>query len=208
MDKMEILRMAFGATKHPEKALKLARDMAAFVSEQPAAAKIIAAQPPPSSAAPSTVSLSQRMSMTDIANQAGVAVSTVWRDAQRHKLVGADGLIDLDAYLSIRPSQGSASQRFNIKIASRERKSWTKEESERAAVLLDNGVPIGEVAHLIGRTSKAVQGAVRQGKIPVKKYKPNPKYQMAGAITAEKRGYKLKSKTLNDLLGDGLEGKE
>lgn len=202
MDKMEILRMAFGATKDPEEALKLAREMAAFVSDQPAAAKIIAAQPPPSRSAPTTISASKRMSMTDIANRAGVAVSTVWRDAQRHKLVGADGLIDLDAYLLIRPSKASASNRVSTKGASKERKSWTKEESERAAVLLDNGVPIGKVAHMIGRTSKAVQGAVRQGKIPVKKYKPNPKYQMAGANTALQRGYELKQKTLNDLWGD------
>jgi hypothetical protein len=45
-----------------------------------------------------------RLSVTQIAAHAGVHKSTVSRQVRQHGLVGADGKIDLDAYLALRES--------------------------------------------------------------------------------------------------------
>ena len=201
MEKMKILEMAFNATKDPQEALQLAREMAAFVFENSSQAKTIT---PPNQ--PSTARMSQpnrRFNMTEIATRAGVSVSTVSRDAREHQLVGDDGLIDLDSYYKIRGEPPHTHTLKQARANTRKGKAWTKEECEGVAALLDRGVSPKEAGRIHGRTSKAVQAAWRDGKLPVKHYKPNAAFQLGGAISAEKRGFRLSERTNRTLFGEG-----
>jgi len=201
MDKMKILEMAFNTTKDPQEALKLAREMAAFVFETPSPAK--RTTPPNQTPTTRMRQPNRRFNMTEIATRAGVSVSTVSRDAREHQLVGDDGLIDLDSYYKIR---GEPPHTHTVKHArgnTRKGKAWTKEECEGVAALLDQGVSPKEAGRIHGRTSKAEQAAWRDGKLPTKNYKPNAAFQLGGAISAEKRGFQLTERTNRTLFGEG-----
>lgn len=201
MDKMKILEMAFNATKDPQEALKLAQEMAAFVSEDTNRANTTIKQQSASRLAFNQPN--RRFSMTEIATLAGVSVSTVLRDAREHRLVGKDGLIDFDAYHNLRGEPPPASKHAHARGALRKGKAWTKEECEGVAALLDQGASPKKAGRTYGRSSKAVQAAWRDGKLPTKNYKPNAGAQLGGAVTAEKRGFKLTERTMKTLFGEG-----
>jgi hypothetical protein len=201
MDKMEILRMAFSKNADPEQALKLAREMAAFVSEDTGQANTISTPNQPSR--PAIDQPRRRFNMTEIATRAGVSVSTVSRDAREHRLVGEDGLIDLDSYYKLRGEPPPAAPLTHARSISRKGKAWTPAECEAVAGLLDQGVSPKEAGRIHGRTSKAVQAAWRDGKLPTKHYKPNAGSQLGGAISAEKRGFQLTERTMKTLFGEG-----
>ena len=201
MDKMEILRMAFSKNADPEQALKLAREMAAFVSEDTGQASRTTT--PHRHSGPATKQPGRRFNMTEIATRAGVSVSTVSRDAREHRLVGEDGLIDLDAYYKLRGEPPPATTLTHARGTLRKGKAWTKEECEGVAALLDQSVSPKEAGRIHGRSSKAVQAAWRDGKLPTKNYKPNAGSQLGGAISAEKRGFQLTERTMKTLFGEG-----
>lgn len=201
MDKMEILRMAFNAAKDPQEAMKLAREMAAFALEPTPSA---GTHTLPSNLVASAIGeSSRRFTMTEIAARVGVSLSTVSRAAREHKLVGQDGLIDLDAYCKLKGLSSPTQTSTHTRVTSRTRKAWTKEECEGVAALLDKGVGTKKAGCVYGRTSKAVQDAWRDGKLPTKHYKPNPKFQLGGAISAEKRGFRITERTIKTLFGGG-----
>jgi hypothetical protein len=159
MDKMEILRLAISAAKDGDHALKLAREMAAFVSSE---------------AAPATVT-------------------------------SEPNLPDEISALPLLAPQKLASK--PTKGAWRTYSHWTKEEHERAAQMLDNGVSIAEVARVLGRTKASIKAAYRKGLLPCKFYKPNLNYVLSGAKSMAKRGHKITERTQQMILAGNLEKK-
>lgn len=75
--------------------------------------------------------------------------------------------------------------------AARAKKQWSAAEKERAARLLDEGLPYKEVGRFLGRSGAAVMKQRVEGVLPVKKHALNPARQLQGAVRAAKFGFTI-----------------